>query len=64
MLAYLSAGSLVEAHSKDEFSFLLLLFIWFDCRLVMRVAWGLAVHFDYVYSCLIQSNDNALFKIA
>jgi hypothetical protein len=31
MLAYLFAGLPVEALSKNDFGFLLLLFIWFDC---------------------------------
>ena len=39
MLSYLSAGLPVETFSKDQFGFLLLLFIWFRCRLVMRVGW-------------------------
>jgi len=42
MLSYLSAGLPVEALSKYEFGFLLLLFIWFYCRLSLRVTWGLA----------------------
>jgi hypothetical protein len=31
MLAYLFTGMPVEALSKNEFGFLLLPFIWFDC---------------------------------
>ena len=64
MLAYLSAGLPVEGLSKNEFGFLLLLFIWFDCRLGARVAWELAIQFYYIFCCLIRSNDNSFFKIA
>jgi len=46
MLTYLSAGLPVEALSKDEFGFLLLLFIWFVCRFGRAIYVGIICTFE------------------